>query len=173
LKEDIELEALTYKEISMQEIHEFFYLESTHSQKELFIDTDETSQWIDSPIELEEFRKIFFSLKKNLFSQNDEKAERSKLLSLLNFSIDDFQDITNFQKYLELLKELSSIIKTLKEEYKDKLNAITKIGKFKDDYLVEFKKILEVYEKEKVFLLGYLFKNKKILELNDQLHRDF
>jgi len=173
LKEDIELEALTYKEIDMLEVYEFFSLDKYYEDKESFVDFSETSRWMDSSIELEEFRKIFLSLQIIFLNEKEEDFDKTKLFQLLDFSIDEFQDILNFQKYLWLLKFLCTVIDKLKNEYGNELEIISEFKKFKDKDFKKLDEIWEQYENEKNFIFWYLFKKEKIWELNKILLKEF
>ncbi len=173
LKEDIEAEILAYEEIDIKEIHELFDLESYHQNKGFPVDIDEVLDQPDSAIELEEFRKIFLSLSEKLIVDSSEKENESRFFELLNFSINDFEDITNFQKYLWLLNFLSSSIAKLGEVYGTGLSLILKFDNFRDNNLEILKKFIESYEKERNWLFGYLFKKEKIEKLNREFKKHF
>ena len=121
LKEDLEAEILAYEEIDLKEVHELFDLGSYYSNKGFPVDIDEILDQAESAIELEEFRKIFLLLKDKLIINQDEKEKETQLFELLNFSIDEFKDIANFQKYLWLLNFLTSSVAKIKEVYANEI----------------------------------------------------
>ncbi|MCJ7804408.1 AAA domain-containing protein, partial [Patescibacteria group bacterium] len=173
LKEDLQAEILAYEEIDLKEIHELFDLESYYQDKGFPIDIDEVLDQSESAIELEEFRKIFLALKDKLVIDPSEKEKQSRLFGLLNFSIDEFEDIANFQKYLWLLNFLISSVAKLKEVYREGLPLILKFENFEDGDLEVLNKFIEKYEKEKNWLFGYLFKREKTEELNREFKKHF
>lgn len=173
LKEDIEAEILAYGEIDLKEIHELFDLESYYQNKGFPVDIDEVLDQSESAIELEEFRKIFLSLKNKLVIDLSEKENESRFFELLNFHLDEFKNISNFQKYLWLLNFLSASVSKLKEVYGAGLFSILKFENFSDNGLEILKKFIDSYEKEKNWLFGYLFKRGKIEELDREFKKHF
>lgn len=173
LKEDLEAEILAYEEIDLKEIHELFDLEDYYQDKGFPIDIDEALNQPESAIELEEFRKIFLSLKYTLVINPGKKENDSRLFELLNFSIDEFEDISNFQQYLWLLDFLVSLVAKLKEVYGDKLSSILKFENFVDDNLANLNRFIDTYNKERNWFFGYLFKKEKIEKLNREFKKQF
>jgi len=173
LKEDLEAEILAYEEIDLKEIHELFDLESYYSDKGFPIDINEALDQTESAIELEEFRKIFLSLKDKLVIDKDEREKESYLFELLNFSINDFNDISNFQKYLWLLDFLSSSVAKIKEVYGNEIDKLLKFDNFDDSSLEKLSNFISDYEKERNWLFGYLFKKEKIEDLDKEFKKTF
>jgi len=173
LKEDLEAEILTYEEIDLKEIHELIDLESYYQSKGFPVDIDEVLNQQESAIELEEFRNIFLSLKNKLVIDSDKKEDELHLFKLLNFRLDEFKNISNFQKYLWLLNFLSNAISKLKEVYGASLLSILKFENFSDNNLEVLKGFIENYEKERNWLFGYLFKKAKVEELNREFKKNF
>ena len=173
LKEDLQAEILAYGEIDLKEIHELFDLESYYSNKGFPVDIDEALDQVESAIELEEFRKIFLSLKDKLVVEKEEREKESRLFELLNFSINDFKDISNFQKYLWLLNFLSSSVAKIKEVYGNKIDKLLKFDDFDDSSLEKLGNFISDYEKEKNWLFGYLFKKEKIETLDNEFKKSF
>jgi superfamily I DNA and/or RNA helicase/very-short-patch-repair endonuclease len=173
LKEDLEAEILAYEEIDLKEIHELFDLESYYQNKGFPVDIDEVLDQPESAVELEEFRKIFLSLKDKLVIEPGEKKNELHFFELLNFRLDEFKNISNFQKYLWLLNFLSATVSKLKEVYGTSLLSILKFENFNDNDLEALKKFIENYEKEKNWLFGYLFKKARVEELNREFRKSF
>ncbi|NWF93911.1 MAG: topoisomerase DNA-binding C4 zinc finger domain-containing protein [Syntrophaceae bacterium] len=173
LKEDLEAEILAYEEIDLKEIHELFDLESYYQNKGFPVDIDEVLDQPESAIELEEFRKIFLSLKDKLVVNLSQKENESRFFELLNFRLDEFKNISNFQKYLWLLNFLSASVSKLKEVYSTGLFSILKFENFGDNDLEILKKFIDSYEKERNWLFGYRFKREKIKELDREFKKHF
>jgi len=155
LKEDLQAEILAYEEIDLKEVHELFDLESYYVNKGFPVEIDEVLNQTESAIELEEFKKIFLSLKDKLIIDQDEKEKEAKLFELLNFSINDFKDISNFQKYLWLLNFLSSSVAKIKEVYANNLVLLSTFDNFNDTSLEKLSDFISNYEKERNWLFGY------------------
>ena len=173
LKEDLEAEILAYEEIDLNEIHELFDLESYYQNNGFPVDIDEVLDQPESAIELEEFRKIFLSLKDKLVIDLSQKENESRFFELLNFRLDEFKNISNFQKYLWLLNFLSASVSKLKEVYGAGLSSILKFENFSDNDLEILRKLIDCYEKERNWLFGYLFKKEKIEELDREFKKHF
>ena len=173
LKEDLQAEILAYGEIDLKEIHELFDLESYYSDKGFPIDIDEALDQTESAIELEEFRKIFLSLNDKLVVDKNEKEKEARLFKLLNFSINDFEDIPNFQKYLWLLSFLSSSVAKIKEVYGNEIGKLLKFEDFNDSSLEKLNALILDYEKEKNWFFGYSFKKEKIKNLDREFKKYF
>jgi len=173
LKEDIEAEILANSEVDLKEIHEYFDLESYYVNKGFPVEIDEVLNQVESAIELEEFKKIFLSLKDKLIIDQDEKEKEAKLFELLNFSINDFKDISNFQKYLWLLNFLSASVAKIKEVYANNLVLLSTFDNFNDSSLGKLNDFISNYEKERNWLFGYAFKKEKIENLDKEFKKSF
>src|SRR3989338_1392557 len=173
LKEDLQAEILAYEEIDLKEIHELIDLESYYVDNGFPVEIDEVLNQTESAIELEEFKKIFLSLKDKLIIDQDEKEKEAKLFELLNFSINDFKDISNFQKYLCLLNFLSSSVSKIKEVYANNLVLLSIFNNFNEPSLEKLSDFISNYEKERNWLFGYAFKKEKIENLDKEFKKSF
>ncbi|MBM3255883.1 MAG: hypothetical protein FJZ04_00205 [Candidatus Moranbacteria bacterium] len=173
LKEDLEAEILAYEEIDLKEVHELFDLESYYVNKGFPVDIDEILSQVESAIEIEEFRKIFLLLKDKLIINQHEKEKEAQLFDLLNFSIDEFKDITNFQKYLWLLNFFTSSIAKIKEVYANEIFLLSVFENFDENSLEKLEQFITAYENERNWLFGYLFKKEKIESLDTEFKKSF
>jgi hypothetical protein len=162
LKEDLEAEVLAYKEISLQEIHELFDLESYYSDNGLPVDISEVLKQPESAIELDEFRGIFLSLRDKFSFNYGDKETEVWVFNLLNLSTDEFKDIANVQKHLWLLGSLTSLIAKIKESYVSDVSLLSMFESFNDESFESLEKFITDCENEKSWLFGYLFKKEKI-----------
>jgi very-short-patch-repair endonuclease len=169
LKEDLEAEILAYKEISLQEIHELFDLESYYFDNGFPIDVNEVLKQPESAIELDEFRAIFLSLKSRFSFSRDDKEVEAGVFDLLNLSIDEFKDIANVQDYVWLLESLISLITKIKESYISDISLLSMFDSFSDESFEKLEKFIADCENEKSWLFGYLFKKEKIETLDREL----
>lgn len=173
LKEDLRAEILACKEINLKEIHELFALEDYYMGKGCPVEVGEVLKLPESAVALEKFRKFFLSLKNKLIINPSEEKNESRLLDLLNFSINEFKNISDFQKYLGLLSFLSLVAARMTEVYGEGLSSILGFESFSDDKFGLLNTFIEKYEKEKNWFFGYLFKKKKVEELNKDFRKNF
>ncbi|MEO0130953.1 MAG: AAA domain-containing protein, partial [candidate division WOR-3 bacterium] len=173
LKEDLESEILTLKEVNLREISELLHLETYHQIKNFPIEIKEISNQPEAAGEFEEFRKIFLSLKDKLVIDSEWEKNEPNILELLNFRLEEFKNISNFLDYLRLLNGLFDIVSKLKKFYGTGLNSILKFEKFEDNKLDLLKKFIDNYAKEKNWLFGFLFKKAKLEELNKEFEKAF
>lgn len=173
LKEDLEAEIIANKSIDLKEVQEFFDLESFFLKNGFVVDIDEVLDQQESALELEEFRKVFLSLRDKLVFDSGEKNIKSQILCLIDFNINKFDKITDLQEYLRLINYLIETVTKLRRIYRDKLSCISKFGSFKEQDLVKLSRFIKLYEKERSFIFGYSFKKKQLEKLNIDFKKNF
>ncbi|VVB97709.1 RecBCD enzyme subunit RecD [uncultured archaeon] len=176
LKEDLEAEILAYSEINIEEIYELFELESYYETHEYIVDIEEVIKIPESSIELEEFRKILKSSKDNLVNCRRDTDNHDELLRVLNFSVDDFDDLTCFQEILPLKNVLPSLlahIQNLKDTYIEKIELIHNFDSFSDGQLIKLNEFIKEYENSKTWLFGYFFKGDALKKLDTDFKKTF
>ena len=87
------LELLTYKDIDIKEIHEYFDLESYNTNNGFPIDLGEVLKRQESAIDLEEFRKIFLSFKTKLVIDSDKNTKEQRNHRYLRISQAAYEDL--------------------------------------------------------------------------------
>ena len=167
LKEDLEAEILAYGEIDIKEIHELFDLEDYFKEKEFVVDVDEVLNQTESAIELEEFREIFKNLEDKLLEKN------SKALELFGLSLESFDDIEIFQKFINFLIALQKNLHKLKDVFGEKIALLSSFKKLSDKELEKLSKIITNYENLRNWLFGYFLKKKKVEKLNLEFKKTF
>ncbi len=123
LKEDIEAEIITSKDIDLQEIYEFFKLEFSFQENGFPLEIDELKYSNDSGLHLEELRSTMLSLKEKL-SENKcnldlEVKPTDTQINTVKSKLEIIEKfITNFNEYFddEIIKKYAS--KILKNEEK-------------------------------------------------------
>lgn len=176
LKEDLDAEILAFSEIDIKEIYELFELESYYETHEYAVDIEEVLKLPESSIELEEFRKIFKSFKDNLATYRRNIDNHRELFKALNFSFDDSDDLTSFQKILPFKNVLPSLlahIQKLKDSHKEKMELINNFSDFSDDQLDKLNEFIEEYENSKNWLFGYFLKGDALQKLDTDFKRTF
>ncbi len=172
LKDDLQAEILAYKNIYLKEIEEFTFLESFYDNHDFPVQLDEVFEREESPIELVDIRNACLSLKRR-FSPDLEDQIQLTLLKLLDFSTNSFKRPKDFYEYVNLLNFLSLSIAKIKDTYKRDLDFFSKIESFSKRDLLNLKQFIVRFEKEKTFLVGYLFKKEKMKELDRDFNKNF
>jgi len=173
LKEDLEAEILAYGEINIEEIYELFNLESYYETNGYPVDIEEVLKQPEPAIEFEEFRKILNKLKDKFYTGTKEEVPYNRLLRLFNLSIDSFNDLPSFQKFLYLLKILSKNFSEIKDKSKDKVDLLKNFKEFSDERLEKLDDFIKRYEGLKTWIFGYFFNGEKVEKLNQEFRKAF
>lgn len=173
LKDDIEAEVLTYKDIDIKEIHEYFDLESYSTNNGFPIDIGEALILPESVISLEEFRKILISLKSKLSVDSDQNEVRLKLFNLLNFKLDKIKSLSDFQKYLEFLDSINTSILKTKEIYNEDLAPMLEFQHFNTNNIKDLNNYIAKFDNERNWLFGYIFKKDKLIKIDKDFKKQF
>jgi superfamily I DNA and/or RNA helicase/very-short-patch-repair endonuclease len=164
LNDDLEAEILSYREIDIKEIYELSDLERYYEENGFPVETDEVSKQHEPDVEFEEIRNIFFTLKNKLSGTQDHANRR--LLDVLNLSTDSIGTVKHFKEILQSLVSIYEDLNTLKEEFGENINLLSSFDDFSKNNLEKLKQLISQYEEQRNWLLGYLFKNKKLEELD-------
>lgn len=173
LKEDIEAEILTNKDVSIKEIYEFYTLENDLVAKKKPWYLDEMLELTESAVEFEEFRKILLTIKNKLTPGPNQTENYKKLFLLTNFSLSEFNSISKLEKFLDALRELVSTITKIKSVYADGVSVLKKFRMFDSTKIRELNSILIKYRKERNWLVGFYFKKDIINKLDTEFKKNF
>jgi len=165
LKEDIDAEILSYKDINLKEISELTRLEDVYNGKNAIIEIEEFLLEIDSAYDLEEFRRIIQNLEQLIGS--------NVLLNLFKFNANSFVDIADFKNFIVLLEKFARVIESIKESCLDKIYLLDYFTLFSDSQIDKLGQYLRKYEAEHNLLFGYLFKRKVIEDLDNNFLNEF
>lgn len=167
LRDELENEIARCGNIDLREVYEVITLECNYEGQNQPIDFAEVLNNSDSAHELEEFRKIFMSVKEIL-----NTGEMRRLLWLLGLDRSTLKDLNGLLQTSELAKEISDIIKFLGERYGSRIGIVTKFEAFSDatlnilsSYVIEYEKVSGLF--------GSLFKRSKIQQLNNSFRVAF
>jgi len=169
LKLGLANEISAYNEVDMLEVQELCVLEDYYEKNKDLIDEKEVFEQRDAALELEEFRSIFFSLRKKLCGQIHNNA----LLQLLDLSIRKFGNLENFQGFLNNLADLQDGANDVLNEFEKGIDLLAKFKEFKDEDLKHLKGLISKYEDSKLWIFGYLFSKKKLDDINRQFKEYF
>lgn len=171
LKEDIEAEILANEEIDLKEIRELSALESFYEKnKALPIDINEALEQPEPAMDLEEFRKIFLSLRNNLLADTDGKY--SRIFKLVNLTFNEL-NIEKLQTYLKIFRLVGESIRKLKEELGSRLGSVRLFEDFNEIHREKLKEFITRYDNERNWLFGFLFKKQAIQKLDNEFKNQF
>ena len=168
LKEDIEAEVLSYSEIDIKEIHEFFDLELYFRDKDLIFDIEELSAVDESAIELGDLRSSSQQIKAGLSFKEAEKL--FELLKIGPGTIKTFEDFKNLFRFFALTLESIEKVKT---SFAGKLVSVNTFAHFGFKDLQALNNFIQEYLKLKLWALGYLFTKKRAEELDVRFKQGF
>jgi very-short-patch-repair endonuclease len=157
LKEDIEAESLSYNDISLPEIREFYALEDELKSKKPPFDPDEMLDNAESLIELADLRTSLLQFRK--LYQSDAFGD---LLSLLGASR---ENIHSFKEYEDLLGFLTLVLESIvkvQDTFKEKLGALKLFDAFDRNDIEVLEGFIDEYRMNKRPVVGYLFNKDKV-----------
>lgn len=172
LKEDIEAETLVYEDIDQKEIVELTQYEKYFKDKDILVDEEEVISVSESVNDLDELRNIFLRFKE-IF--DEEKNDYVDFLVFHGVPASCFESIDNFNNFLHFLKSLESDITAIKDgnDFNLHKKSIEIFKDFSQDKIDKLEKQINTYKELKSSLFGYLFKKKKIEQLNSQFYKIF
>lgn len=173
LKEDIEAEVITNKDINIKEIYEYYTLENDLVAKKMPLDYEEMLDTSESAVDIEEFRKVLLNIRNKLIEGPSQLENDKKLFALTNFSVSKFNDVGDFEKYIDVLIGLATTIKKIKEVYGDEISTLQEFRSFDSSKIEKLNSILIRYRKEHNWLFRYFFKKDVISELNREFKKTF
>lgn len=166
LKEDIELEKLTYEDINIFEVQELMELERNIGEpKSFYFDLDEVLENEMGGYDIGTLREGLTSFEK--VTTNKLFAKLSKLLG---------HDPQDFEEYLDLLESLDLVAKSasaLSENRLFSLEAIASFNKFSTQDIQKLRNYVNEYRSKKKFLFGYAFSKGAINQINSRFLSDF
>lgn len=168
LREDIEAEALSYTEVNLQEIREFFDLDLYFKDKDLIFDMAEASANEESATELCELREALQRIRDVLGSPGVERV--SALLSGAQSIDQAFETLGAFLQFLSLA---TGSAEKLKELFPKELPALRLFSEFPLDDFNVLEKFVQRYEDARSPVFGYLFKKKVVDELDLKFKQTF
>ena len=171
IKEDIEAEILTYGDIDIQEVHELFGLETRiYKENESIIDFEEVLSQPDSPVDIEEVRKVFERFRDKIISS---ESKLLKTLQFLGLQKDRLNSCTNFNKLVDDLKQAQEITKNVEGVYNEKVKILSIFTEFSGANLQQLKRLIEKYKNLKNPIFGFFLKGKQVAALNLEFKKTF
>jgi hypothetical protein len=154
-------------DIDLRDVFEMIALDREYNGQDETVDLAEVLNIPNSTDDLKEFRKIFRHLREIL-----NGGETRELLKLLRLDPNKLKDLNGLFQASELAREISDIIRFLRERYSSRIDIINKFESFSDGDLKPLSSYIREYEKVSSFL-AILFKRGKIQHLNNTFERTF
>lgn len=167
LIDELEDEIARCGDIDLREVYEMIALEREYEGQDQTIDLAEVLNSPASDQDLVKFRNIFCNLQEIL-----NIAGTRELLKLLRLDSSKLRDMNGLLQTSELAKEISDIIKFIRERYGSRIDIVTKFESFSDADLKPLSSYISEYEKVSG-LFASLFKREKIQHLNNNFKRVF
>lgn len=166
LKEDIELESLSYQDVDIQEVKELMILEERiGNAKSFYFDLDEV-------LSNEMGGYDIGTLKEGLNSFNAVTNSKffKKLSKLLGNNPEDFEDYIDLLESLDLVGKASA---ALVENRIFSIEAITQFEKLSNADIPKLRNYINEYRSKKMFIFGYAFSKGALREINSRFTNDF
>lgn len=161
LREDIEAEIVSYQDIDIKEIHEYFDLELYFRDKDLIFDSEELRFEAEAAIQLGELRNSLLQIHEVLESKNAQD-----IFELYKINLKSFKTINDFKNFLDLLEISLESVKEIKTLYKNGIDSVKNFTKFEEKDLSVLNDFIQKYAKLKFWAVGFLFTQKKAEELD-------
>ncbi len=161
LKEDLEAEIIAYGSINVQEIQELVQLEDTLKNAKLVFDIDELLEDENAALELAEMRS---SLEE--FSGQFRGIHTEGILKLLGIKLKNINTIDEYEGLLRFLTATQESVKKVQDTFGTKVEAVQKFTSFTKENLGELNKFVKEYTDLKAFLVGFLFKKERVVEVD-------
>jgi superfamily I DNA and/or RNA helicase len=157
LKEDLDAEIVSYKNIDINEVHEFIELEDLFQKEDPKIDLEELTRNSDSAFDLEELRRVLQKIN----------------LQILENDLSGFRDTNKLEEYINFIEAILGVIENLKTVYGQDLELLSSFSEFSDEDLPSLKKIMVDYGSCKHWLFGYILVKNKLIALDLEFTKKF
>lgn len=171
LREDLEAEIISNKDISLIEIKEFIDLESYFQNRTVYFDKDELLNNTDSTFHFDELRQYLLALKSELFTESGDNNQL--FLKSAGISLTSGTKVANLVEYIDLGKNLAFYFQKLKTTNEDELELLLIFDKLSRETEKTLSDYVQKYQEAKQWLVGYLFRKKQVEELDRMFRNEF
>jgi superfamily I DNA and/or RNA helicase len=166
LKEDIEMEKLSYGDVDIQEVQELVKIEENISNSKLFLfDLEEVLSNEMGGYDIGTLRDSL-----NSFNAVTSSKLFKKLLKLIR------ENPADFKEYEEVLKSLALLAKALTSLENKRIfspESIRKFESFSKSDIPKLRDYIDEYRSKKMFVFGYTFSKRAINQINSRFRDDF
>jgi superfamily I DNA and/or RNA helicase len=166
LKEDIELETLSYGDVDIQEVKELMFLEENiGNPKSFYFDIDEV-------LTNEMGGYDIGTLKEGLNSFNTVTSSKlfKRLSKLLGHNPADFEDYIDLLESLDLVAKAST---SLVDNRIFSVEATRRFETFSKSDIPKLRDYINEYRSKKMFIFGYAFSKGALKEIDSRFQDDF
>lgn len=171
LREDLEAEIISNKDISLDEIKELVDLESYFLNKNVFFDKDELLDNTDSTLHFDELRQYLLDLKDELFA--DDGSTDQLFLKTIGIDLAKITKLSSLVEYIDLGKSLAFYLQKVKATNGTDLDLLLMFDNLSEKSEEKLSEYLQKYQEIKQWLVGYLFRKKQVEELDRLFRNDF
>lgn len=171
LREDLEAEIISNKDISLDEIKELVDLESYFLNKNVFFDKDELLDDTDSTLHFDELRQYLLDLKDELFA--DDGSTDQLFLKTIGIDLAKITKLSSLVEYIDLGKSLAFYLQKVKATNGTDLDLLLMFDNLSEKSEEKLSEYLQKYQEIKQWLVGYLFRKKQVEELDRLFRNDF
>ncbi|PIQ80575.1 MAG: hypothetical protein COV78_04830 [Candidatus Pacebacteria bacterium CG11_big_fil_rev_8_21_14_0_20_34_55] len=171
LREDLEAEIISNKDISLEEIRELVDLESYFLNKKVFFDKDELLDNADSTLHFDELRQYLLDLKDELFA--DDGSTHQLFLKTIGIDLVKITKLSSLIEYIDLGKSLAFYLQKIKASNGTDLDLLLMFDRLSENSEEKLFEYLQKYQEIKQWLVGYLFRKKQVEELDRLFRNDF
>ena len=166
LKDDIELETISYGDIKIEEIKEYIELESKYSTSKKFLfDLDEVISSSLGGFGVGSIRDGVLAFEKIASSK-----EFSKICKILRLKPETFEDYSSELESLSLVSKAIANVQSHSNFNQANIEIFDQINKESITILQGF---LAEYQSQKKFLFGYAFTKSKVAEIDSRFNATF
>lgn len=166
LKEDIELETLSYRDVDIQEVKELMYLEENiGNPKTFYFDLDEVLSNEMGGYDIGTLKEGL-----NSFNSVTESKLFKRLSKLLGHSTADFEDYIDLLESLDLVAKAST---SLVDNRLFSLESIQRFESFSKSDIPKLRDYINEYRSKKIFIFGYAFSKGALSEISSRFRNDF
>ncbi len=166
LRDDIELETISYGDIDINEIREFIELEGKYSNSKKFLfDFEEVSSNHLGGFGVGSIRDAAIA-----FEQISSSKEFSKICKILRHKPVTFEE---FSDEIESLALVSKAIANLEKHSGFKKSVLESFAELTKDSSTKLQGYLTEYRSQKKFIFGYTFTKSKVAEIDSRIVSEF
>jgi superfamily I DNA and/or RNA helicase/very-short-patch-repair endonuclease len=170
LKEEIEATVLSYEDISLREIQELHILENRIKNLPEIAELAEVTEQADGATDLEEIRKVFWTVKESLFDPNSSLI---KFFTSLGLHQKDYDNYDAFSNLIGVFQSVQNITQQIKGVYGEKIANLSLFSSFSKQEMNVLNDFISQYALLKKPIIGYLFNKKNIASLDLEFKKQF
>jgi superfamily I DNA and/or RNA helicase len=171
LREDLEAEIISNRDISLQEIKELIDLESYFLSKEVYFDKDELLENSESTLHFEELRHFLRSLKDELYAEDG--SSQQLFLNTVGLDLAKITLLTSLVEYIDFGKSLANYMQKLRTSNGNEVDTLILFQNLSSKSEEKLSEYLRKYKKLKQRFVGFLFRKQQVEHLDRLFRNEF